>query len=115
MAAAQRRIEYQSGCRVDWFAWCLVLPGRRFRCAPHVHDREVVRVDSLPIRQPVEKRHGRSRWRKKCRAEMVFLKQFDEVRNSLQVQRPIITQDEGLAVKLGAAVDEWRDADEIKI
>ena len=80
-----------------------------------MHHGDVVRVDAPPVWQPVKQGDSRRGRREQCRAYAVFIEQPQKVGKILQAQCPVMTENVRLAVKLGAAIDEWRNPDKIQI
>src|SRR5215467_2113091 len=77
------------------------------RSAPHVHDRDIVRVDALPFAHAVEQAYRRRRWIEQRRVDAVVVQQMHEVADVLQVAAAIIAEQQPIGVELiGTAIDE---------
>jgi hypothetical protein len=76
---------------------------------------DFVGVGAPPVWQPVEQRDGRRGRREQSCPYAVVIEQPEEIRQILQAQCPVMAKDVSLTVKLGAAIDEWRNSHKIQI
>ena len=69
--------------------------------APNVDDGDVIGINSIPFRQPIEQTYSLSRRKQQRCVDLVFIEQSDEIRQIFKPYGSRVAGEKRLPIKLG--------------